>query len=445
MAYSRLLMMVAAVLLSVSACSTGHYDDAIRGSYGTSFKNGLRAAEKRDFDRAASYFARAAESGHPRALISYGDALARGRGVERDPARALDILEEAYDKKSNFKNKAAMSLGRLLLEGGEGPSGTVEADPERARELLVEALEGGVVWSASTLGKIYEKGIGVDANVDKAISYYSRAASREASSARRLANLLVETEAPRDQVDAAVDKVVTQLERQGKKGDGMAWVKLAEVFSRGKIAAPDPEKTLGYLENVADDDDPAMLTRLARIYGDVGDSAQQNTLLRKAADLGDKKAQTQLAKRYLKAGTDYTNGPVGRYYAERAIAQGSKAAMVYLGFALVNGDVVEPDLEIGEALLRRAADAGHRGGLTALGVSLLRNQVTPRSPDEGQQLLEAAAEKGSAAAMSALGFAYYYGQGVTKDDIAALRWLQRAAAAGHQRAKRFLSEQSSGA
>lgn len=429
------------MLLSVSACSTGHYSNKIPGSYGSYYKYGGASLKEGNYEEAAEHYAFAAKSGHPRAIVSYADLIASGRGVEQDPVLAKNLLEEAYSKSSSSRGKAAVSLGRLLLKGGEGPSGKVDADPERARNLLVEGLNGGDLRAASTLGQIYEDGLGVRENADKAISYYEEVASSDATAARRLAYLLVETGAPERKISAATDNAITLLERQASGGKSKAWVQLSDIYMRGKVIEPDPETALGYLQNVAGEDDPAVLVRLAKIYKELDDPDQELEALRKAADLGDVKAQTKLAQLFLKSGTENTNGPVGRYYAERAITQGSEAAMVYLGLALLKGEVVEPDQGVGETLLRRASDAEYPSGMMALGVSLLRNQVLEDYPGEGENLLEAAADKGSSAAMGALGFAYQTGKGLPQDDASALLWLQRAADAGHKKAQKFLSEQ----
>ncbi len=441
MAYSRLLMISAALLLSVSACSIGHYKNSIPGSYGTYFKKGAVASKEGRYEEAVDNYAFAARSGHPRALVAFADALVSGRGVEPDPARAKVLLEDAYGKSSSARGRAALSLGSLLMQGGDGPSGTVEVDQERGIALMVSALEQGELRAAAGLGKVYDDGVGVSRNTTKAIEYFEQAAEKDVTSARRLASLLVETGASEGKIAAATDNAVSLLEERAEKGNSKAWIQLADVYLRGKIAEPDPEKALGYLENVEDKEDTAVLIRLAKVHNELGDSAKELEVLKKAADLGDVKAQTRLAQVYLKAGTENTNGEVGRYYAERAIAQGSESAMVYLGLALVKGEVVEKDLSIGETLLRRASDAEHTTGMMALGSTLLRSQILERYPGEGQNLLEAAAEKGSASAMSTLGFAYRSGKGVPKNEETALIWIKRAAKAGNSRATRFLEKQ----
>ncbi|MGI9499604.1 MAG: tetratricopeptide repeat protein [Geminicoccaceae bacterium] len=445
MALTRLLAVSAVLLMSASACSTGHYTRSIPGSYNSSFRSGLEALKAKDYETAEANLAFAAKSGHPRALIAYGDLFAKGRGIERDPVRAKALLDEAYGKSSDYKGRAALSLGRLLLEGGEGSSGKLEASPEQARLLLVDALERGETRAASTLGKIYDEGIGANRNVDKAIEYYDLVASEDTTAARGLASLLVETDAPKKRVADAADHVVTQLEQRAEKGNDRAWLQLADIFSRGEIVDTNLTRAIGYLQNASAEDSPDVLLRLAKVYDRLGYTAELRSTLQKAADLGDMRAQAKFARLLLKGGTDNTNGPVGRHYAEQAIAQGSEAAMVYLGNALLKGDVLAPDPQAGEALLRRASATEYTSAMTALGGWLIRGQVDPRFPGEGQQLLEAAAEQGSKSAMSALGFAYHSGRGLPQNEKVAMEWLQRAADAGHAKAQKFLSELQSGA
>lgn len=430
------------MLLVLSACSVGTYGNRIQGSYNGAFQRGVDAARDRDYEQAFEHYAFAAKSGHPKALISYGQAFASGRGVERDPVRASEILEDAHSKSSSFRSKAAYALGRLLLVGGEGPSGALEADPPKARALLEEALDGGYQRAAVSLGKIYDRGTGVDEDPAKAIRYYELVADTDLTAARRLPYLLAETGASEERIEQATENAVAQLTRRAEDGNSKAWVQLADLYMNEDVMEPDPEQAIALLKNLPEEDEPAVLTRLAAIYGEIGDTDQERATLRRAADIGDVKAQTILAKLYLKAGTEDSNGPVGRFYAEKAIAQGSHDAMVYLGLALLSGRVLEQDPVIGETLLRRASDAGSNRGNVALGLSVLNGQIAPRSPDEAQQLLTEGAERGSSAAMAALGFAYQTGDGLPENQALALDWLQRAADAGHRKAQEFLAEQT---
>ena len=430
----------AAMLIGLTACS-GSYRDQIQGSYGSYFKKGSAALRAKEYESAADHYAFAAKSGHPRALVAYGRLFAKGNGVERDPARAEALFQEAHEKTSPFKAKAALELGQLYMRGGDGPSGEVEKDLTLARTFLSEALDGGEEKAASSLGRIYDRGLGVDADPVAAIGFYRRASANDANAARRLATLLTKTGGAKEEIAATAGRAVSALEARGEAGDGNAWMQLADIFARGQIVEVDRLRAGNYLERLPEDNDPKMNLRLAGLYGKIGDQSERKRRLRLAADAGETKAQTALAKLFLTPGTADTNGSVGRYYAERAIGNDSKSAMVHLGLALVRGDVLQREPRVGETLLRRAEREGHLGARVALGTSILSGDLQGKEWDEGRKLLEAAAKKGSPDAMSALGFGYHLGRGLPVDKALGLEWLRKAADAGQRDAKTFLSRQ----
>ena len=442
----RHLAAAAVVVLSFGlvGCSVelpSSYKSQLSGGYASAYKRGSEALRKKEFDRAADNYAAAAESGHPKALVAYGRLFARGQGVERDPVRAAALFEEAYEKTSPSKGRAALELGLLLQDGGDGPSGDLAPDPARALELLEEALDRGERRAAASLARIYERGLGVEPDPQQAITYYLQTDPTDAFAARDLARLLKKNGGSEADIAQAAGRAISQFETRAKAGNDKIWVQLADIYSRDEIVDADADRVVGYLENVAAPADTAMQKRLARIYSRVGEQQKRNRMLRLAADDGDVWAQTQLARIHLRPRGEYTNGAVGRYYAESAIAKGSEAAMVYLGVAMLRGAPVEKEPLLGESLLRRAHEAGFMRGTSALGAAILRGDVAERAEGEGRAILEEAAEQGSADAMSSLGFAYLKGRGLPEDQVLAMHWINRAADAGSKRAKAFLANQ----
>ena len=426
-------------LIGLTACGVSSYTEKIPGSYGSSYKRASEALRAREFDRAREQFAFAASSGHPKAMIAYGRLFVKGQGVDVDPVRALALFKGAYDKNSPMKSRAALELGQLYMRGGEGPSGTVHRNETRALELLLEAFENGELRAATPLARMYERGTGVERDLAAAVDYYQQAPASDAYAARDLAVLLARNGSDKEMLDRAAERAINAFETRGKAGDGRAWMQLAEIYARNEIVEADPERAKGYLSRIPDPEDPPMQMRLAQVYGRVGDRMARNRLMRTAADAGDVRAQTQLARILLEPGTEDTNGAVGRYYAERAIGQGSQAAMVHLGRAMLRGDALEPDPDLGEALLRRAHNDGFVNATIALGAAILEGHVPGGQTGEAKVLLETAAEGGSSDAMAALGFAYLYGRGLPKDEVLARQWLERAANAGNRRARAHLN------
>ena len=433
-----------AVLLGLTGCAISlpsNYQSQLSGGYASAYNRGTEALRAEDYEKAADHYEAAAASGHPKALVAYGRLFTKGQGVERDPVRASAFFEDAYGKSSSSKGRAALELGLLLLYGGNGPSGTLAPDEARAKSLLQDALSRGEQRAATSLARIYDRGIGVEPDPEKAIAYYREASPNDAYAARDLARLLKKQGGSQQDIATAAGRAIDQFELRAKAGDKKLWLQLADIYSRGAIVDADPDRVFEYLQHVDDPTDIGTQKWLARIYSRVGERQKRNRMLRLAADGGDVWAQTQLARIHLQPRGINTNGAVGRYYAESAIGKGSKAAMVYLGQAMLRGAPIDKEPVLGESLLRRAHDAGFMGGTAALGSAILRGDVTARSPDEGRLLLEAAAEEGSADAMGALGFAYFGGTGLPQDRALALQWIRRAAAAGSTRAADFLAKQ----
>ena len=424
-------------MAGLTACS-GAYKKGIQGSYNTYYKKGSEALRAKDYDTAADDYAFAAGSGHPRALIGYGKLFVKGTGVDKDPVRAEELFAEAFEKTSPYKAKAALELGQLYMKGGDGPSGSVAKDGVRARDLLLLALDGGETRAAGYLGSLYERGPGVEPDPVKAIEFYRQARPDDANSARKLAILLTKNSGSEAEIAETAGRAIQGYETRGEAGDGRAWVQLADIFARGRIVEVDQVRAAGYLERLPDDSDPATNLRLAKIYAKIGDREERKRRLRLAADAGETDAQTALAKLFLASGTADTNGAVGRYYAERAIGQNSEPAMVYLGVALVEGDVLPPDPLAGETLLRQAAKNGDVDASAALGAFILSGDIQGREWDEGRKLLEAASAEGSADAMSSLAFGYHLGLGLPENPALSLQWMQKAADAGKRDAKAFL-------
>lgn len=86
--------------------------------------------------RATSLLRTAAEMGHYSAKLDYAFALGNGRGVDKDPAQALQILETLS---AEGKTEAQVALGRALRFGWWNQA----KNEARAAELFQKAMEAG--------------------------------------------------------------------------------------------------------------------------------------------------------------------------------------------------------------------------------------------------------------------------------------------------------------
>lgn len=137
-----------------------------------------------DLGRAANWYARAVEQGHPAAQNNLGLMFAQGRGVRRDPARAAELWRSAADSGHLM---AQYNLG-LAYYRGEG----VQRDNRAALRWFRHAGENGLPDGQFAIGQMYRLGVVVDQDNAKALAWYRRAARQGHEKARAQARELAE-------------------------------------------------------------------------------------------------------------------------------------------------------------------------------------------------------------------------------------------------------------
>jgi TPR repeat protein len=130
-----------------------------------------------DLADAAAAFERVCGAGHTQACGSLALQLQDGRGVPHDPQRAMVLYQQACDQGIGV---ACMNLG-LMLDGGVW----ADLDPARAAGLFIlaekhykSACEGGDLQWCPNLGTMYELGLGVPKDLDRASAVYRTACDR---------------------------------------------------------------------------------------------------------------------------------------------------------------------------------------------------------------------------------------------------------------------------
>jgi TPR repeat protein len=105
---------------------------------------------------------------------------------------------------------------------------------------------------------------------------------------------------------------------------------------------------------------------------------------------------------------------------------------------LLEGDMIETDLEEARCWALAAAENGVAAAMTRLGMLYHGAIGVERDPETAAVWWQRAAELGDANAQAMLGAAHHLGSGVPVDQRAALVWLLRAEAGGSTLAERFL-------
>jgi len=109
-----------------------------------------------------------AQAGKVTSMYEVGRKYERGRGTNRDMAKAA----EWYRKAANANHAPSMArLGILYVEGNG-----VKQDLDKAVKLLTDAADQNVASAQYQLANMYELGTGVEEDLNKAISLYRKAA-----------------------------------------------------------------------------------------------------------------------------------------------------------------------------------------------------------------------------------------------------------------------------
>jgi hypothetical protein len=180
--------LVAASLFATAALADSDTFKGYRKSDPKRFHAGVVAYDAHDFPKAYKIWLPLAQHGDIAAMFNVALMLRDGRGIRRDPAKALAYFRQAA---TMGHLGSEVDLADMYMRG----EGTKQNYLEAARWLLVAARRGHLP-SAYKLGLMCEKGIGMPVDLKAARAFYLFAARRGYElAATRLAILANQTHA----------------------------------------------------------------------------------------------------------------------------------------------------------------------------------------------------------------------------------------------------------
>ena len=262
--------------------------------------------------------------------MQLGRRYAEGQGVPKDTAKALQLLQSAYDKDWSGRAEAAYYLGRMYDDGNGVPE-----DKQKAFELFDYAWSKGVKQAAYPLARAYDEGVPVKADRSRALELYRAAAKNgDARAHLRLAELEAEDGAPKEQVYDEAAPGVAWLRGLAKEDNDWAEGRLATIYEEGKVAPPDPELADRYLHDAAQHGNASANVKLAEREEQGGDPKKAMAYWRAAAEEGHPSGMVH-------TGFDAIDGGrtrEGLSWLERAAALGHPSAMAEIGRRQLSGD-----------------------------------------------------------------------------------------------------------
>ena len=131
-----------------------------------------RGVHAPDLPEAAIWFSKAAEQGDSAGMYALAECHLFGKGVARDPKRAVELLTSA----SALNNPRAMNLLGDIYR--KGVPGVIEPDFAESVRLFSRAQELGFLDAQGNLGVLYIYGQGVSKDEDKAFGLFRDGAEK---------------------------------------------------------------------------------------------------------------------------------------------------------------------------------------------------------------------------------------------------------------------------
>ena len=184
-----------------------------------------------DADRALFYYRSAAQQDLPQAQYHLGMCALKGVGGEKDEKAAVEWFRKAAELDSTL---AMFQLARIYENGAPG----IAQDFSKSNDLYLKAAELGNLRSQNQLGIKYRDGRGVKTDHQKALKWFSSAASQRFPPAMINLGLVYEQgheTVPQDYAVAA--RLYTEA---AKQGDAIGQFLLARLFESGNGVAKDP-------------------------------------------------------------------------------------------------------------------------------------------------------------------------------------------------------------
>lgn len=371
---------------------------------------------KRDQEKSLTALEKSAVTGEPGAWVELASLLYRRAEeiVAVDETLNHRILEKATagDVISQYE------LGVLCINGWG-----VEQDIEGGSMWLKRAADAGFFMAMDDLGVLYkERALGKGKEKD-AWSYFLRAAGLGYRGGEfHLGECYYEGIG----VEPDLEKAVTCYKRALAHGSMEAADALGTMAVLGEGIPVDEKAAFTYFRTAVKGGYIASLYKLGDCYyygrGTAQDFGRARDLFEKAWDNGDKAAAVRMGTIYLSGlGVEQDSRKAVNWFTQSA-ESGDPDGIFYLGECAWYGEGMAEDKKKAISLYVDAAEGGQEQAMTRLGQIALEEG----NSEEAVQWFTRAATLGFTTAENFLAICYYKGAGVPRNEKTAREWLDRS-------------------
>lgn len=233
-------------------------------------------------------------------------------------------------------------------------------DYAEAVKWYLKAAEQEHVDAQSSLGYMYENGMGVAKDYKASEEWYRKAAEKgDADAQYSLGNLYLSGQG----VAQDYFEAVKWYRLSAEKGDNEAQYELGELYESGLGVDKDVEEAIGWYGKAADSGYVEAQSKLGRLYlygeGVSTDYAEALKWFLKAAGQEDAFAQNSLGHMFHYGKGVAQNLSQAMYWYKKAANQGDEQAQYNIGVLYENGLGVEKDLSEAKAWYEKSAAQGY--------------------------------------------------------------------------------------
>lgn len=314
-------------------------------------------------EEAAEILQQHARRDHPLALYYLARAYRNGWGVAPDLEESRNLYLRAVRFDFEHRGQSAYELGRLYLLADGEDCGRI------AKEWFTKALNWNNTKAHFQLAKLYERGIGVPQEIDRALYHYEAAARSgyEAATikfARVLRDGRYGVATQPEKAQELADYAISLLEQKAIAGSASAAKFLGRLHRDGDFVPPSYDRAKHWLEHSANLSDPGAMHDLARLVLAQKEGSQKSSWaigwLKRAAEMGHGGALTTLGRFHLKGEYGLVQEDAVVWF-EKGVAAKHGGAMEELARLYAEGHIVPKDVQKALDLSRRGADLGHAG------------------------------------------------------------------------------------
>jgi uncharacterized protein len=309
----------------------------------------------------------------------------------------------------------------MLSAGQGGPQ-----DLDRARELLEYAVREEIYGASFDLARLLDSDHFSGTSTDIIDTLYRSAGDAGDDRAwLRLAERYAAARKNAFHITTMSEQAAAGLLRRAESGNSSAAHQLALLHGNETLGVFDPARSRYWLSQAARAGNSSAARHFANQLWDDGDFDRATDYYTMAANGGDVGAATRMLQISL---GERINPEAASFWGNVADTTNNRHGRFIYGKALLDGDVVAMDRQLGIAMLRAAALDDHPSAATTLGQELLL-ETDRELYDEGLEWLAKAAENGDAWAALLLARSYLQ-PGARQSATAARIWLGRSAEFG---------------